>query len=809
MFRCPAVSPPDTGHRRVGRGMSRAQDIFEDLRRVGAFKRDRLGGKPSDNALSKVPQPWVSRDTVGAWLRGQRCPQQPEPLLAILREIRAEAARQGVLDTPADGSTEESVAQLLAEERWRKAWKTEQERRKQSNQDGVERQQAHKALEDEDRRERQAALGDHLRMIRSWSPKRLRVHPAIPGTSVSPDDADFVLPAFVARPHDDRLHTRLAAAVAESESLLVVVRGESCTGKTRTATEALKALPDDFQLLFPTDADSLLAALAADVLGPHTVLWLDEAQHYLDGPGGEAVATALLRRLDAAGPFIVLATLWPEYDETLSTVPDAGAPDPHRQARALLAQAHYVHVPSSFSEHLDAVRHLARVDASLAAALEAGGAEIAQTLAAGPDLVAHYEHPGGLHGIYGKALLSAAMDAHRLGIAGPLPLTFLHDAAPGYLTNSERAAADPDTWFTDALSHARSRIKQVIRPLEDVPRPSGMGALPGVVSLADYLQQHGRRTRRSLCPPATFWDAATHFTSPADLTRLANAAFDRFRLRHAAHLYRAAADAGSVSALRHLANMRATAGDREEARRLHRAAADGQDTLTLTRLAMEKAEAGDQEGAVRLALQALDSGGASAPTRLANKRAEFARDRGKARRLHRAAADGQDTLALTRLAMEKAEAGDQEGAVRLALQALDAGNKSALTWLAMERAQAGDQEGAVRLAHQAADAGSTSALTRLAIMQEKAGDQEGAERLAFQAANAGWDTYALTRLVDMREKAGDQEGAERLALQISDAGKAFALTWLETRKHWRFGLEADGTVSGPWEWPEPRTAHHG
>ncbi|MFF4796742.1 hypothetical protein ACFY2M_45845 [Streptomyces sp. NPDC001276] len=47
------------------------------------------------------------------------------------------------------------------------------------------------------------------------------------------------------------------------------MRGESCTGKTRTAVEALKAAPDDFQLLFPTDTHSLLAA---DALASRTVL---------------------------------------------------------------------------------------------------------------------------------------------------------------------------------------------------------------------------------------------------------------------------------------------------------------------------------------------------------------------------------------------------------------------------------------------------------------------------------------------------------------------------------------------------------
>ncbi|MCX4853748.1 tetratricopeptide repeat protein [Streptomyces canus] len=790
--------------------MGKTPDFFEDLRRVGALKREYLGGKPSDNALAKAPTPPVVRGTVGDWLRGERFPQQVEPLLAVMREIRAEAGRQGILNTSAGTGSGERVADLLAEDRWRRSWAAEQRRRIQADREGVERHQAHKALEDEERRARQAALRDRPRPLRSWTLQRLGVHAAIPGHRADPGDTRFVAPAYVPRSHDSQLRKRLAAAVAEEAPLLVVVRGESCTGKTRTAAEALKAaVPDDFPLLFPASADDLLAALAADALGPRSVLWLNEAQNYLDGPAGEAVAAALLRRLDTDGPFLVIATLWPDRDKTLTAAPAPGADDPHRQARALLAQAHYTYLPGSFADTLDAVRRAADQDASLAAALEAQGADITQTLAAGPDLVAHYEHPANPHGIYAKALISAAIDAHRLGVTAPLPLGFLRDAAPGYLTDRERATADPDTWFTHALTHAQTLIKQTTRPLQNVPRPSGMGALPGVVRLADFLQQHGRRTRRGCCPPATFWNAAAeHLTAPIDLTRLADAAKQRHRYRHAAQLYGAAANSGNTDAMLALVRMREEAGDREEAEQAYRAAADAGNTDALMQLARMREEAGDREEAERLYRAAVDAGNTFALMQLARIR-EKAGDREEAEQAYRAAVDAGNTFALLGLVRMREEAGDREEAERLYRAAVDAGHLDVLLNLAIMREEAGDREEAERLYRAAADAGRLDVLLNLAIMREEAGDREEAERLYRAAADAG-NTDALMQLARMREEAGDREEAERLYRAAADTGNTDALMRLarirqgSANEYQRYGLEANGTLAEPWAWPEPR-----
>ncbi|MEU6587676.1 hypothetical protein ABZ923_00285 [Streptomyces sp. NPDC046881] len=50
--------------------MSKTPDFFVDLRRVGALKRERLGGRPSDAALSNALRPPVSGDPIGRVVAG-------------------------------------------------------------------------------------------------------------------------------------------------------------------------------------------------------------------------------------------------------------------------------------------------------------------------------------------------------------------------------------------------------------------------------------------------------------------------------------------------------------------------------------------------------------------------------------------------------------------------------------------------------------------------------------------------------------------------------------------------------------------
>ncbi|MFF4503216.1 tetratricopeptide repeat protein [Streptomyces sp. NPDC001401] len=408
-------------------------------------------------------------------------------------------------------------------------------------------------------------------------PFALEVHRAIdldapPGGTALPE-----LPVYVERDHDGKLHTVVAEAGAGSSRLVTLV-GESSTGKTRACWEALRALPAGWRLWHPIDPTRPEAALADLArLPPRTVVWLNDAQHYLLTPGtdlGERVAAGLRTLLgdpDRA-PVLVLATVWPEYWTMLATPPTARAgTDPHAQARALLT-GHEVRVPTAFSGlDLLAAARGAEQDPRLKYAVEhAEQGQITQYLAGAPALLERYRTAPAA----GRALIEAAMDARRLGHGLALPLKLLEAGAEGYLTDDEWDLLDDD-WPAMALAAVASPLRGTRGPLGPL-RPRGGRKLPAepCLRLADYLDQHGRESRRTARVPEALWNALEAHAAPADRLKLAREARDRGLLRIAARLYDAAATAGDTSALLALADMLDEAGRPDEALDCCRRAAD-------------------------------------------------------------------------------------------------------------------------------------------------------------------------------------------------------------------------------------------
>ena len=389
---------------------------------------------------------------------------------------------------------------------------------------------------------------------------------------MQPEDAPPglpVLPPYVPREHDQVLG-QVVRAAADGRSGIAVLVGGSSTGKTRACWEALALLRDQdppWRLWHPIDPSRPDAALAElPGIGPRTVVWLNEAQFYLDPAEaglGERVAAGLRELLRDPGraPVLVLATLWPGFWDALTARP-AGGEDRHAQARELLA-GHDITVPAAFTPAQ--MGQLARAaDARMVlAARSAPDGEVIQFLAGAPELLARYRNAPPA----AAALIGAAMDARRLGMGAGLPQAFLEAAAPGYLTDAQWDALGED-WLEQALAYTAVPCKGARGPLTRIrPRPArraarNRGDQPGSMAaaagplyrLADYLDQHGRAHRASQIPPAEFWSAAAAHAAPGDQAALGDAAHARGLYRDAAQLHKNAAASGNPRAALYLSH---------------------------------------------------------------------------------------------------------------------------------------------------------------------------------------------------------------------------------------------------------------
>lgn len=591
--------------------------------------------------------------------------------------------------------------------------------------------------------------GERLgRLIGEWEPHSLEVRPA--GTAAG----QRVLPGYVRREHDQVL----ASAVQEAcggRSRLVVLVGDSSTGKTRACWEAVQPLAgQDWRLWHPFDPTRASAALK-DLrrVGPRTVVWLNEAQHYLGAPDvGEEIASALHSLLTAPerGPVLILGTLWPDYERQYTGLPPVGGPDPHSRVKELLA-GQTVATPDCFdAEALRAAQDLAdEGDGLLADALTRAWQDgrVTQDLAGASQLLKAYQ----LGSPAARALLETAMDARRLGVGPHLPQAFLTDAVPDYLTDSEYDQLTDDwaeTAFAELarpvhgrqvpLRRARARSTRC-PPGTPSPTPASLGPSAGpVFRLADYLEQQGRTTRGDQCPPASFWDAATrHLSQHSDLRNVAVGASHRARKQWQHHILHLAAEAGSDDAMIQLAWW---CEERE-----HFAAAEA--------LYEQAAEAGNTVAVRGLAQRRLEAG-----------------DRSSAEALYRTAAEAGDFHAARSLMQIRLEASDQAGAEAAMQTALDAGYDSALLDLAAIRRTAGDTATAEALDRQASESDDFRLVAQLAAMQAENGDLARAESLYRRAGELG-NGQAWLAAGTLRQAVGDLLGAcayYRLTIDFHD-----------------------------------------
>jgi hypothetical protein len=626
----------------------------------------------------------------------------------------------------------------------------------------------------------QAAVRLELAGVRvsEADPRWLGVHTAISVQGV-PDD---VPTEYVPRDVDTAefgVRAKVAAAALKGGFVLLV--GGSSVGKTRCAVEAVKALLPDWWLVYPSGPAEVAALAQAP--SARTVVWLDELQRYLDGEHG-LTGGVVRTLLNAPHPAVIIGTLWPEFYTAYTIMPTLGGADPHAREREVLDLADIIRIAPEFSlAEQDRARAAAARDPRLRVALESARYGLTQTLAAAPQLVARWQDAK-TASPYAWAVLTAALDAARLGVRAPLSADLLRTAAPGYLTSQQQAEA-LSNWFEQALAYATDKLHGAVAALS--PAGAGMGQVAGY-TVADYLIQHAREEHRYDTMPASIWDAVlSHVRDPADTARLADSANRRLLFRYAIPLYRRAADAGDQLAASELARLLTQRGDLDEGEQILRTLAETGDGDAARQLADLLADRGDVYGLRARA----DAGDGSAAFLLAG----LLYGRGDADGL-RARADAGDEDAAFLLAGLVAERGDADGLRARA----DAGDEHAAGMLAdlqglRTAADAGDEDAAGRLAdlqglRAAADAGDEDAAGRLARLNAsnqlawslaERGDLDRAEQILHPRADAGDEHAAelLARLLadfgdldelHARADAGDEDAARELAARLADRG---------------------------------------
>ncbi|MFJ7958910.1 hypothetical protein ACIQ62_21755 [Streptomyces sp. NPDC096319] len=631
-------------------------------------------------------------------------------------------------------------------------------------------------------------------------PFDLEVHEAI---TVDHATDDGPLPSYFRRPFDDELGIAVDQVLAE-RSVMRVLLGDSSTGKTRAAWEAIQRLPGGWRLWHPAGPDDLLESI--DLVVPRTVLWLNEINRFLlsgDASRDEKVAARLIGLLRSArsAPVLVLGTSWHEHRSTMMTAPR----DEREQTKALLARC-WIRVPEMLSE--DELTTLTaepeRTDRRiLQAARLAESGHVIQYLAGGPAQLERYETGSPA----ARAVLQAAMDARRLGHGLDLPRAFLKDVAAEYLTPLQRDLARPD-WFPRAVEYLSAPCRGVRGPLT----PAAGSSLPNSrepshYRLSDFVELHARRHRQMVCPGAEFWAAAVrHAASARDKVALSREALARGRTKDAEALAMAAAEGGEGAALSMFAlwleehnkdedalsyfELAAEIGDAEaqvvlawrheraqrfdEAERWYRKAVESGDRFdAAVGLASVLSQRGDDTAAAQLYETVLDRGFFGA--RVVEYQARWLADQDQHDR----------ALDLATLSFQAGNGGaftglawsymytDTPRAIEVFLHAIKAGDKNAPRELAWVYENEGDTASAEHFCEIAVSMGETNALRGLGMIRRSKGDHRSAAGLLWRAYNLGV-CHALPELARLREEAGELKRAERLYWRILQEGDSSA-----------------------------------
>lgn len=570
--------------------------------------------------------------------------------------------------------------------------------------------------------------------IDQWEPARLGVH-----ASITVHDETTLTP-YIPRAHDEQLREVLREQATTATAALVLVVGTSCTGKTRTLLQAVRDVTPGWSLTAPKGVTELRRVLAGGVAA-RTVVWLDEVQKYLtatnEGLDVTAAITEILN-LDGVGPLVFAGTIWSTNLTAMTQRPDparsiAGAdaiPD-------LLKQATIIEVPEVFSDTdlhnvPDDPRVRTAITTSSTSEHPEKGRKLTQVLAGGTQLVNRLHPPGDAtvpspFTPAAKAILLAAGDLHRVGMANPLPRWALEGAAPSYLTPPTHRPRD--TWLTTGLNEATHAATQddpitgthtLDIHTHGIPAliPTWTSTLDGTpieaYHLHDYLAQDHQTRYRYTPTPQALWDTL---------------------VTHTHHLNDDRAEAISKDAER-----RGLLTPAIDIRRPH----TGVNGFAAVQLCELLAQRGDDASMTEL----------------------------------RALEDAGNLFATPWITTLLVERGDSASIAELKMRA-DGGERLSQRGLADLLVDRGD-DASIRELKTRADDGDLSAQDRLAMLLEQRGDEDSLRQLRARAD--GDDSPAEDILVSLLVSRGDETSIKEV-LARADRGNGLAQGWCSGRLH--------------------------
>ncbi|MCK8676425.1 tetratricopeptide repeat protein [Streptomyces lichenis] len=603
---------------------------------------------------------------------------------------------------------------------------------------------------------------------------------------------DGLLPEYVQRTVDAQLRRRISQAREDGGFVLLV--GDSTAGKTRAAFEALLAFSPEANIWAPIDGRDLVSHMQ-DIVesGSSCFLWLDDLERYI-GPDGLTPATAgLLKNFRVP----VIATMRAEQYRRLSPVGRRVGEDSHEHGHyalgsRLLQQLDPIFLPRIWdANELERARRAGDSRVS-GAANHAEIFGIAEYLAAGPRLYEEWSLAWTAEGNpRGAAIVAAAVDCARAGLANDIPLTLLVDLHHAYLAKQGGDLLRPEPLDT-ALEWATTRHYGITSLL--LPIRAGF-----MYRVFDYLPD--AMARRGLAPkiPAETWEAVLQYAIPEGLSfhvgmaaiqhrewpvaekawegaleanpiparvNLGRVYVRTDRRELAKNVWREASDLGSLDAAIYLGGLHEKDGNISQAIALYLRGAEKGDDHSIQHLAYATPD--DEESADWwLKVADSDASGRSA----FNLGQCYARlgDLTSAKRWWKSAADRGYSHAMHSYGLQLKKEGMEKEAHEWIKRGADEGSTNAMVTWAQHLIDEKRRDEGSALLHKAVELGGASGLGVLGYMHLQDGELAQAKQFWQRGMKAG-DSISAFNLGMTLDNEGDLVGAEE-AYRAADCSK--------------------------------------